>query len=159
MQPFLVESVSSKPMCIIWLLINRNCAPAVREWVAQSKKSYFVVVGFRGSGALSLKGNLKRYGGFPNLVIQPAKNCVHPPIVRVASAASFNLEPSTWTLKGSPNFPLLRDAHFLFSIKKFKSMWLYQRSHTWEQLSFGWVSLSVLDFLTEKEKLAIDSLQ
>jgi hypothetical protein len=37
-------------------------------------------------------------------------------IVRVANAASLNLEPSTWTLKSSPNFPLLQDAQFLFGI-------------------------------------------
>jgi hypothetical protein len=80
--------------------------------------NHFVVVGIGGSGALSLKGNVKRCGGFPNLVIQPAKNCVHPPIVRVADSASLPVYNSTRTLKSSPNFPLLQDAHFLLGIKK-----------------------------------------
>jgi hypothetical protein len=76
-----------------------------------------VVVGLKSSGALSLKGNVKRYGGFPNFIIQPAKNCVHPPIVRVAVAAILTVDKSTWILN-SPNFPLLQDAHFLLGVKK-----------------------------------------
>jgi hypothetical protein len=43
------------------------------------------------------------------------KNCASP-IVRVATAASITLEDiSQWTLQSSLNFPLLLDAHVLFS--------------------------------------------
>jgi hypothetical protein len=69
----------------------------------------------------SLKGNVKRHGGFPNLVVQPAKNCASA-IVRDASAASFTVEAYACALKSSPNFPLPQDAQFLFGTKKFKIM-------------------------------------
>ena len=61
-------------------------------------------------GALSLKGNVKRYGGFPSLFVQPKKNCVHPPTEGVLDAASLFVESSTLILKRSPIVPLLQDA-------------------------------------------------
>src|SRR3989304_4869531 len=66
--------------------------------------------------SVSFKGNVKRLGGFPNLLIQPMKNCMHPSIVRVATAAGLIFETSTRILKiASSNLPLLPDAQFLLS--------------------------------------------
>jgi len=46
------------------------------------------------------------------------KNCASS-IVRVATAAILTLEEtSAWTLKSSPNFPLLQDAQLFLSTKK-----------------------------------------
>jgi len=81
------------------------------------------VVGVRGLGALLLKGNVKRYGGFPNLVIQPAKNCVHPPIVRVTDAARLTVETYALTFEDFSQLPTSSTTHIiLFNTKKFKSM-------------------------------------
>jgi hypothetical protein len=68
---------------------------------------YSLVAGLGGLCALSLKGNVKRNGGCPNLSIQPAKNEVHPDKVG-ATAASFLIWTSILFAKNFPNSHYLK---------------------------------------------------
>jgi len=75
------------------------------------------VVGIRGSVLYLVQGERKILGGFPNLLIQPIKNCMHPSIVRLAAAAILILDLSTRIFEiVFFNLSLLPDARFQLSV-------------------------------------------